>query len=298
MKQLLVMAAACVVLAVPAYAQNAGSVSNAQVTNSSQSGSTSGIYGSPMGNGASSSLSGAQASSGSRSASTSQSGISTARTGASSARTGSSSAAITINTGTAAGDPSSPTGSSGNGDPTINYAGGYTVRNVPDVVAPSIVGGNPCAVGVSGGVAVAGFGISGGGTWADRACERRQEAALLYNIGMHEASIALLCQDDHVRDAMWSVGQSCGRRVAVASPPVPPVARATAAVVRPMAAAAPAVRVVPVAAPARPTPPDWCYAVTGPAERARYSAQCGWSPRATALARPYHRTRRLAWNDR
>ncbi len=289
------MAAACLVLAVPAYAQNAGSVSNAQVTNSSNSGSSSSIYGNPIGNGASSSLSGAQASSGSRSASTSQSGISTANTGASSARTGSSSAAVTINTGTGtAGDPSS----SGNGDPTINYTGGYTVRNVPDVVAPSIVGGNPCAVGVSGGVAVAGFGISGGGTWADRACERRQEAALLYNIGMHDASIALLCQDDHVRDAMWSVGQACGRRVAVAYPPAPPVAQASATVARPMVAAVPAVRVAPVAAPVRLAPPDWCYAVTGPAERARYSAQCGWSPAATALARPNHKTGRVAWNDR
>lgn len=305
MKQLYVMAAACVVLAVPAYAQNAGSVSSAQVTNSSQSGSSSSIYGDPIGNGASSSLSGAQANSRSRSASTSQSGISTARTGASSARTGSSSArtgssssAITINTGSAAGDPSSPTGSSGNGDPTINYTGGYTVRNVPDVVAPSIVGGNPCAVGVSGGVAVAGFGITGGGTWADRACERRQEAALPYNIGMHEASIALLCQDDHVRDAMWSVGRSCGTRVAVASPPAPPVAQTSAAVVRPVAAAAPAVRVAPVAAPARPARPDWCYTVSGPAERARYGAQCGWYRSATALARPNHKIRRVAWNDR
>jgi hypothetical protein len=290
MKQFLVMAAACLVLAVPAYAQNAGSVSNAQVTNSSNSGSSSSVYGNPIGNGASSSLSGAQASSGSRSASTSQSGISTARTGASSASTGASSAAITINNGTGtAGDPSSDP--AGNGDPTINYTGGYTVRNVPDVVAPSIVGGNPCAVGVSGGVAVAGFGISGGGTWADRACERRQEAALLYNIGQHNASIALLCQDDHVREAMYSVGQACGTRVAMAAPPV---AQASAIVARPMVAVAPAVRVAPIAAATKPARPDWCDTVSGAAERARFRTQCQWFPTAAAQARPG----RVAWNNR
>lgn len=213
----------------------------------------------------------------------------------SSARTGSSTSSVTINSGS--GDPSGdPSGSNGSGDPTINYSGGYTVHNVPEVIAPNIVGGNPCAVGVSGGVAVAGFGLTGGGTWADRACERRQEAALLYNIGQHEASIALLCQDDHVREAMTAVGQACGTRVALRSLPSLPAAQAT--FVRPMAAAPSAVPVSAVAAPAMPPRPDWCDTVSGPVERARYRAQCLWFPAAAVLAQPHHRAGRVARNDR
>ncbi len=87
------------------------------------------------------------------------------------------------------GSPSDPSAAGGTpaagGDPaySINYSGGYSVRNVPEVIAPNMVGGNPCAIGASGGLAFSGFGISGGATWADKQCERRQQAALLYNIG-------------------------------------------------------------------------------------------------------------------
>ena len=84
-------------------------------------------------------------------------------------------------TGGYTGDPSSgdPSGQPYNGTLNTNTSGTTTLRNVPEVIAPSIVGGNPCSVGASGGGAVAGFGISFGATWADRACERRQESALL-----------------------------------------------------------------------------------------------------------------------
>ena len=164
----------------------------------------------------------------------------------------------------------STSGSSGNGstgtgatDPSsyqyIGYGGGYTVRNTPEVIPPNVVGGNPCAIGASAGLSMAGFGIAGGATWADRQCERRQQAALLFNIGKPKAATELLCQDDNIRAALRVAGEPC-----VAD--TPPVAAAAAAPV-----AAPA-SLVPPAAPAKLIRPEWCY-TAGPAEL-RHHAEC------------------------
>ncbi len=101
------------------------------------------------------------------------------------------------------------------------------MRNTPEVIPPSVVGGNACAVGASGGMSVAGFGIAAGGTWADRACERRQQAALLFNMGESKVALELMCQDDHVRDAMKLSGKPCSADI--------PVAQAPAAVAAPVA---------------------------------------------------------------
>jgi len=284
MKRMLLTGAALMLCASPALAQNiySGSTSTLNNTTTSLSGSQSSVYGNPIGNGASSSISGSNASSGSTSRSNAN-----ATSGYATARTGSSSAAINVysaGSGGTAGDP-------GGGDPTINYSGGYTVRNVPDVVAPSIIGGNPCSVGVSGGVAAAGFGITAGGTWADRACERRQEAALLYNIGKHAAAVALLCQDERVRDAMYATGEACAppRVAAVASPPAL-VARVA------VAAPQPTPRVIPQPVPVRTliraqARPDWCDTVSGPQERARYLSTCRYFP-VVASDLPAHQRRR------
>ncbi len=202
-----------------------------------------------------------------------------ASTGSSSARSGSSSAAITINNGSgAAGDPSSDPSGDPSGTGNINYSGSYTVRNVPELIAPSVVGGNPCAVGISGGVAVSGFGITAGGTWADRQCERRQEAALLYNIGQKDASVALLCQDDSVRTAINATGQACpGQPRVVAQAPAPAVVASVAAPAQVAAVAVPAPMAPAVVAP-KPTyvRPDWCDTVSGPSEQARFIGQCRW----------------------
>jgi len=136
---------------------------------------------------------------------------------------------------------------------------------------------------------VSGFGITGGATWADRACERRQNAALLYNIGKHAAAVALLCQDPHVRDAMYATGEGCvpPRVAAVASPP---------ASVAAVAAPQPAPRVIPQPVPVRMLTiararPDWCDTVSGPLERARYLSTCRYFP-VVATGAPAHQRRR------
>ncbi len=128
----------------------------------------------------------------------------------------------------------------------ISYGGGYTVRNTPAVIPPSVVGGNACAVGASGGMSVAGFGIAAGSTWADRACERRQQAALLFNMGESKVALELMCQDDHVRDAMKLSGKPCSADI--------PVAQAPAVVAVPVAQAAPAQAAIAGAVPAVPEP--------------------------------------------
>jgi hypothetical protein len=169
----------------------------------------------------------------------------------------SNSTAVIVNNGTA-GDSSSSSASSG--DPVIHYSGGYTVRNTPEVMPPPVAGGNPCAVGASAGISLPGFGIAGGGTWADKACERRQQAALLFNMGEPKVAYELMCQDDKVRSAMKIAGKPCGGDIAVAAAPDPgrlTIASSVAApVIAPAAVPAPVVH-----ASALPPPaprPEWC----------------------------------------
>jgi hypothetical protein len=135
-------------------------------------------------------------------------------------------------------------------------------------MAPSIVGGNPCAVGATTGLSLPGFGIVGGGTWEGKGCERRQLAALLYNMGhdlppdrgqpLQLAAVEVLCANDDVRGALKRVGQPCS----VDRPAAPAVAAA------PVPAAAGASAVAEEIAQRRP---EWCYTAS-PAERRSYAA--------------------------
>lgn len=176
----------------------------------------------------------------------SQSGAAANSASGSFAATGSSSASLTqiLNVDPPGGsaDPSTDPSGDPSGDPTVNnnvtYGGAYTVHNVPEVIPPSWGGQNVCAVGASGGVAVAGFGVSLGGMWSDSGCERRNSAVVLYQMGEHKAAVALMCQDRHVATAMQAAGDPC-----------PGTVRA-AALTRPAAPAKPAV----AAATAKPVP--------------------------------------------
>ena len=251
MRALLLAATALALLGGSAYAQTSNSGSNSTTTVNTSSGAQSSsvsnprvnVIGNPIGNGASSSTSGAKSTSSSRS--------------------NSRSAAVGNVTNVYAGytggttDPSSTTGSAGTGgDPTVNmnYSGSYTVRNTPEVIPPNVMGGNPCAVGASGGLSMPGFGLAMGATWADRACERRQQAALLFNMGEQKVALELMCQDDHIRSAMKVAARPCTADI----PPPAPVAQTAAPAVISAAAPAPAnVVAVASAMPAAPKP-AWC----------------------------------------
>jgi hypothetical protein len=175
--------------------------------------------------------------------------------------------ATTVNVGST--DPSGSTTTAGS-EQYIGYGGGYTVRNTPEVVPPNVVGGNACAVGASGGLSLAGFGIAGGATWADRACERRQQAALLFNIGEQKVALELMCQDGSVRSAMKVAGKPCAVDV--------PVAQAAPTPAAVQVAAAPAVVQVAAMTPVHAEPkPDWCTraAPTTDASKAYVVQICG-----------------------
>jgi hypothetical protein len=294
MRHMLLAATALAMLNGAAYAQNSTSGSNSTATNSSASQSQSissprvNVYGNPIGNGASSSNSSAGATANTRSSSQSSAvgnrstvvvntyaGVDSSGNSSSGARArvgggsagGSGSGANGAN-GTNAVDPAGLNGLNGtNGtgaDPAYNvhYSGGYSVQNVPEVIPPSINGGNPCAVGASGGLSVSGFGIAGGATWADKQCERRQQAALLYNIGRTNAAVELMCQDDNVRAALRVSGEPCTADRVAATP-------APAGAVAPL----PAVGATPM--PAKPKP-EWCARArpTTEASKAYVAQQC------------------------
>jgi hypothetical protein len=240
MRTCLLAATALAVLCGSAYAQTSNSNSN------------------PVSNGASTSNSGAKATSSTKSASRA-------------AAVGNS---TTVNVSGYAGvdNSGSGSGSGGTGVPSgsggyVEYGGGYTVRNTPEVIAPSIVGGNPCAVGASGGLSLPGFGIALGGTWADRACERRQQAALLFNMGEQKVALELMCQDDNVRTAMKVGGKTCAADAPVAQAPAP-VAQAPSPAAPMVLAAA--------QSPAAPRP-AWCAkaAPSTEASKAYVEQACG-----------------------
>lgn len=279
MRALLLAATALALLGGSAYAQTSNSGSNSTTTVNTSSGSQSSsvsnprvnVIGNPIGNGASSSTSGAKSTSSSRSNSRS-------------AAVGNVTNVYAGYTGTTTDPSSSTTGTAGTGgDPTVNmnYSGSYTVRNTPEVIPPNVMGGNPCAVGASGGLSMPGFGLAMGATWADRACERRQQAALLFNMGEQKVALELMCQDDNIRSAMRVAARPC-----TADTPAP-VSQAPAATAPVAQAAAPAVIAVAASAPAKPVviasampaapKPEWCARAKPDTEASRaYVAQaCG-----------------------
>jgi hypothetical protein len=269
MRHLLLAATALAMLSGAAYAQTttsgADSRSTAINTSGSQSSSVSNprvnVIGNPIGNGASSSNSGARATANTRSTSRSAAFGNT----------------TTVNVSGYAGVDNSgnSTGVTGSADPSesyIGYGGGYTLRNTPEVIPPSVVGGNACAVGASGGVSLPGFGLAMGATWADRACERRQQAALLFNMGEQKVAVELMCQDDNIRSAMKTAGKPC-----VADVPVVQAPAVVAAQVALATATLPA-SFVAAAAQARAEPkPEWCAKAVPITEASKtYVAQvCG-----------------------
>ena len=149
--------------------------------------------------------------------------------------------------GTNATDPPA-LGSAGN-PLTENIGGTQTLRNTPEIIAPNISGGNPCLVGISGGGAGPGIGITFGVGYSDKGCERRNSAALLSNIGQRDVAIELMCDDQAVREAMQRSGHPCAADRAVAAP----VAAVDPGVVRRQQEA-----VAPLQVATKPPRPDWC----------------------------------------
>lgn len=71
-----------------------------------------------------------------------------------------------------------------------------TVNNVPAVSAPGIITAYNCGQGISGGAAIAGAGISLGGTYTDKNCERIAQAAAINTLAGREAALYHLAAGD------------------------------------------------------------------------------------------------------
>lgn len=54
-----------------------------------------------------------------------------------------------------------------------------------------------------------GFGLSLGITWHDADCERRNDAAMLYNMNLHKAAVSLMCQNENIAKAMRLAHTPC-----------------------------------------------------------------------------------------
>jgi hypothetical protein len=92
----------------------------------------------------------------------------------------------------------------------IEYGGTYTIRNVPSVNGSQLVTGNDTCMGsTSGSLNIAGLGLGGGTTYTDLNCKRLKNAKTLWDMGMHAASLALLCKDDENREALEETGYTC-----------------------------------------------------------------------------------------
>ena len=66
-----------------------------------------------------------------------------------------------------------------------------------------------CSMGISGSITTGILGISGGKHFVDENCERIKLAKVLQDFGMKVASVAILCQDQRVFEAMNSAGTPC-----------------------------------------------------------------------------------------
>jgi len=95
---------------------------------------------------------------------------------------------------------------------TSNSTNHSNIRSAPPTAsAPSFSAQSQdvCATGASAGVQTFGLGISGGKQFRDMNCERIKLAKVLYDFGMKVGSVALLCQDERVFEAMINAGTPC-----------------------------------------------------------------------------------------
>ena len=82
---------------------------------------------------------------------------------------------------------------------------------MPSSAAPSLsnMSQDVCSIAVVGGVQKFGLGVSMGTSKRDLNCERLKLAKALHDMNMRVASIALLCQNPMVFEAMAMAGTSC-----------------------------------------------------------------------------------------
>jgi len=202
-----------------------GSASGGTASGGTASNTISGTYGASATNGGS--ATGGSGTGGNSNVNVSVS-LPTSGTGASGSGT---SAGAGTGTSSAAGDPGS---SPNNTKSTVDYGGTYTVKTVPNIVAPSLTTtlSDTCMGSASFGLSFTGFGATGGTTMVDQACVRRLDSREFRAMGLNDVALALLCQSEANRKAVESTGRSCPgmERAGAPAAPMPPAAASTGVV--------------------------------------------------------------------
>ena len=128
---------------------------------------------------------------------------------------------------------------------------------------PSVVGGNPCAVGASGGVSLAGLRRRIGWHMGRQGVRTSAAGGPDVQHGRDQGRVQeLMCQDEHVHQAMVSSGKPCTADAA-------PIAQAQTSTIQPPAA--PVTNVAAIA-PTKPARPEWCWTASKAELRGR--AEC------------------------
>ncbi|WP_050463299.1 hypothetical protein [Herbaspirillum autotrophicum] len=128
-----------------------------------------------------------------------------------------STVSVSVSVPTGSGTSGTSTGASGTSAAAagntqgVDYSGSYTVKTVPNMVAPSLTTtlSDTCMGSSSFGLSVVGFGATGGTTMVDQACVRRLDSREFRAMGMNDVALALLCQSESNRKAVESTGRSC-----------------------------------------------------------------------------------------
>jgi hypothetical protein len=94
---------------------------------------------------------------------------------------------------------------------TVEYKGGYELKNVPAITAPNLTTTltETCMGSSTVGGAGAGFGFSFGTTWRDTSCVNRLDARQIAALGDAQAAKEIMCESDSVRKAFRNVGRPC-----------------------------------------------------------------------------------------
>jgi len=83
-------------------------------------------------------------------------------------------------------------------------------RQVPNIIAPSLTTSSESCMGsTSGGITVAGFGMTLGSTWSDDYCRRRLDARQWHSMGMMPIGKELMCVSEENYEAAKRAGIPC-----------------------------------------------------------------------------------------
>jgi len=196
-----------------------GSAAGGTAAGGTASNTISGTYGASATNGGS-----ATGGSGTGGNSTVSVSVSLPNSSASGSGSGTGASGTSAGTGTGASSAAGEPGSSANNTKTtVDYGGSYSVKTVPNIVAPSLTTtlSDTCMGSASFGLSFTGFGATGGTTMVDQACVRRLDSREFRAMGLNDVALALLCQSEANRKAVESTGRSCPGMERAAGPAAP-----------------------------------------------------------------------------